>query len=146
MTTETIYGQIVAKANNYLAVPDGNGARRIIKSDIVRAYERTFASQCTIYCGVGISTPFRLYALIWQRSKQYDLDNSIKTLLDCLQSVGAITDGNLCMEIVARKGIDRVNPRVEFAIEEINKQLSLFDLRELYLQARGQNNINKTRK
>lgn len=146
MTTETIYGQIVAKANNYQAVPDGSGGRRIIKNAKIRAYERRFASQCAIYCGMGISTPFRLYAHIWQKDERCDLDNSIKTLLDCLQSVGAVTDDKLCVEIVAKKGIDKASPRVEFAIEEINKQLSLFDLRDLYLQARGQNNINMTRK
>ena len=30
---ETIFGQVVSKANNYQAVPDGKGGRRIIKSD-----------------------------------------------------------------------------------------------------------------
>lgn len=146
MTTETIYGQIVSKANNYLAVPDTEGGRRITKTKRLRDYERSFADQCKIYRGMGIASPFRLYAVVWQTSNLYDLDNSIKTLLDCLQSSGVFVNDNLCIEIIARKCIDPDNPRVEFAIEEINKQLSLFDLRELYLQARGQNNINKTRK
>ena len=34
---EVILGQIVAKSNNYQAVPDGAGGRRMIKSSRVRA-------------------------------------------------------------------------------------------------------------
>lgn len=137
MTTETIYGQIVSKANNYLAVPDTESGRRITKTKRLRDYERSFADQCKIYRGMGIASPFRLYAVVWQTSNLYDLDNSIKTLLDCLQSSGVFVNDNLCIEIIARKCIDPVNPRVEFAIEEINKQLSLFDLREYYCGKSG---------
>ena len=55
---------------------------------------------------------------------RYDLDNALKTICDCLQYVGAITDDNLCSKIVAEKSIDRRNPRVEFFI--IEEQLNLF--------------------
>ena len=128
--TETIIGQIIPKANNYLAVPDSDGGRRIIKNDAIRDYERSFCLQCIKYKDKRISSRFRLFAEIWQRSFRFDLDNSLKTLLDCLQYVGAITDDNLCVEIVARKRIDPVNPRVKFAIVEICEQKSLFDLHE----------------
>ncbi len=130
MMTETIYGQIIPKANNYLAVPDGQGERRIIKNDAVRSYEKNFCLQCVKYKGKMIGTRFRLFAEVWQKSFRFDLDNSLKTLLDCLQYVGAITDDNLCVEIVARKKIDPVNPRVKFAIEEIHVEQSLFDLHD----------------
>lgn len=114
---ETIRGQIIAKANNYLAVPDKTtGGRRIIKNDKVRAYERSFANQCRIYAGQKINRPFGLVVAIYYQRNVYDLDNSLKTLLDCLQYVGAITDDKLCTRIVADKLVDPYNPRVEFSI------------------------------
>lgn len=123
MEQETIFGQVVAKANNYMAVPDKEGGRRIIKSDSVRRYERNFAMQCRAYRGRKINSPFILHINVYQSSWRYDLDNSIKTVLDCLQMVGAITNDNLCTEIRARKGIDRTNPRVVFSIQETQPRL-----------------------
>lgn len=121
---ETILGQIVGKANHYQAVPDSNGGRRIIKDDAIRQYEKSFVRQCTIYKNRGINTPFTLIADVFFSSQRYDLDNSLKTLLDCLQYVKAITNDNLCSHIDARKHIDADNPRVEF--ELITQQLKLF--------------------
>lgn len=127
MEYETIYGQVVGKANNYITVPNKDGTRRIIKNERLRAYERTFAEQITIYKGRGIKDRFRLFLDVWQSSKVYDLDNSIKTILDCLQYGGAITDDNLCTEIHATKHVDRKNPRITFALEPITPQMELFN-------------------
>lgn len=124
---ETIYGQVVGKANNYQCVPDVKGGRRIIKNERLRAYERAFSQQITKYKDKGINEHFRLYLEIWQKSTVYDLDNSIKTILDCLQYAGAITDDNLCYEIKAAKHIDKRQPRIKFAIEAIHPQMSLFN-------------------
>ena len=57
---------------------------------------------------------------------RFDLDNTLKTILDCLQMVEAITNDSLCFEIHAEKRIDRRNPRVEFGMEEINEQKNIF--------------------
>lgn len=59
-------------------------------------------------------------------SVRFDLDNSLKTLLDCLQMVGAITDDKLCFQIEAEKNIDRYHPRIEFALLEVNEQKTIF--------------------
>ena len=123
MEIETIYGQVIGKANNYMVVPDGNG-KRLIKNEKIRAYERSFAKQCKIYANKRISSRFQLFVHIFNTSGRFDLDNALKTILDCLQYVGAITDDNLCTKIVAEKSIDRRNPRVEFMIVE--EQLNLF--------------------
>ena len=123
MDQETIFGQVIAKANNYLSVPDGKGERRIIKNESIRQYERSFFQQCRIYRNRRVSSPFILHATVFQSSWSYDLDNSVKTLLDCLQQVNAITNDNLCIEIRARKAIDRSNPRVVFRIEETQPRL-----------------------
>ena len=120
---ETIQGQVPSKSNSYLAVPDSAGGRRIIKNDQVRDYERSFAQQCTLYKGRNISRPFNLHAVVYESTWSYDLDNAFKAILDNLQYVGAITNDNLYVAINARKVIDRRNPRVVFAIEEIEPTL-----------------------
>lgn len=120
---ETIRGQVPSKSNSYLAVPDSAGGRRIIKSEKVRNYERNFARQCTVYRGRGISRPFKLHAVVYESTWSFDLDNAFKAILDNLQYMGAITNDNLCVGINARKAIDRNNPRVTFAIEELEPTL-----------------------
>lgn len=122
MEIETIHGQIIAKANHYQAVPGKGGAKRIIKDGKIRAYERSFR----IYRNRHISGRFRLFVRVWHSSVRFDLDNSLKTLLDCLQMVGAITDDKLCFQIEAEKRIDRYHPRIEFALLEVNEQKQLF--------------------
>lgn len=126
METETIYGQVIAKANHYQAVPGKFGAKRIIKDEKIRAYEKSFMQQCRVYRNKGISGRFRLFVRVYHSSVRFDLDNSLKTLLDCLQMVGAITDDKLCFQIQAEKIIDRYRPRIEFALLEVNEQKQLF--------------------
>lgn len=126
MEVEVIHGQIIAKANHYQAVPGKLGTKRIIKDEKIRTYERSFAQQCKIYRNRGISSRFRLFVRVFHSSVRFDLDNSLKTLLDCLQMVGAITDDKLCFQIEAEKKIDKYHPRIEFAILEVNEQKQLF--------------------
>lgn len=127
MDVEVIHGQIVAKANHYQAVPGRGGTKRIIKDEKIRTYERSFMQQCRIYRNRGISSRFRLFVRVFHSSVRFDLDNSLKTLLDCLQMAGAIRDDKLCFQIEAEKHIDRYHPRIEFAIQEVNEQKQLFD-------------------
>lgn len=122
MITEIIYGQIIAKANHYQAVPGTSGQKRIIKDKIIRAYERSFMEQCKTYRNKRISSRFRLFVRVWHSSERFDLDNSLKTLLDCLQMVGAIANDKLCYQIEAEKHLDKYHPRIEFAIMEVNEQ------------------------
>ena len=126
MEVEVIQGQIIAKANHYLAVLSKDGMKRIIKDEKIRAYERSFVEQCKTYRNRRITGRFRLFVRVFHSSIRFDLDNSLKTLLDCLQMVEAITDDKLCFQIEAEKRIDKYHPRVEFAILEVNEQKSLF--------------------
>lgn len=126
MLTETIYGQVVAKANHYQAVPGKNGEKRIIKDDVIRAYESSFCQQCAKYRHKRINQPMRIFLKVYFKHNNYDLDNAVKTILDCLQYCDAITNDNLVMDIHAQKFISAINPRVEFSIEEI--QPKLFEL------------------
>lgn len=126
MEIEVIHGQIIAKANHYQAVPGKFGAKRIIKDAKIRAYESSFMQQCRIYRNKGISSRFRLFVRVFHGSVRFDLDNSLKTLLDCLQMVGAIKDDKLCFQIEAEKKIDKHHPRIEFALLEVNEQKKMF--------------------
>lgn len=126
MEIEVIHGQIIAKANHYQAVPGKNGKKRIIKDEKIREYERLFITQCKTYKNRCISTRFRLFVRVFHSSVRFDLDNSLKTLLDCLQMVGAIEDDKLCFQIEAEKRIDKYHPRVEFALLELNEQKNIF--------------------
>lgn len=127
MEVEIIYGQIIAKANHYQAVPGKGGTKRIIKDEIIRTYEHSFMEQCKAYRNRRISSRFRLFVRVWHSSERFDLDNSLKTLLDCLQMVNAITDDKLCYQIEAEKHLDKYQPRIEFAILEVNEQKQLFN-------------------
>ena len=126
MEVEVIHGQIIAKANHYQAVPGKFGRKRIIKDEKIRAYESSFVEQCKVYRNRRISRRFRLFVRVFHSSVRFDLDNSLKTLLDCLQMVGAITDDNLCFQIEAEKKIDKYHPRIEFALLEVNEQKQIF--------------------
>lgn len=122
--TETIFGQVIAKANHYLVVPDAHThGKRLIKDEELRSYEKNFILQCKVYRDRLISRPFRLVIDVYQSSNRFDLDNSLKTILDLLQYVHAITDDNLCMKIEATKHIDRERPRVVYSLQEYEPSL-----------------------
>lgn len=123
MQYETILGQVVSKANNYQAVPDKEGGKRIIKSNAIRQYERAFLSQCKLYRNKNINRPFILHVDVFESSRVYDLDNALKTILDCLQYAKAISNDNLCIEIHAVKHLDRNNPRISYAIQELEPKI-----------------------
>lgn len=74
--------------------------------------------QCSLR-NADISSRFKLIVDVYFQSDRSDLDNMLKCTLDCLQAVKAIRNDRLCSEIVARKLIDKENPRVEFEIEEL---------------------------
>lgn len=123
MEYEVIRSQIISKSNGYQAVPDGQGGRRITKSAQVRAYEKEFARQCSIYRDRNISRPFILHLVVYESSWAYDLDGAFKVLLDMLQTVHAIKNDNLCVGIHAVKRIDRDNPRILYALQETEPTL-----------------------
>ena len=123
LTYETIQGQIPSKANCYQAVPDNQGGRRIIKNAAIRKYEVSFNRQCTIYRNKRIDKSFVLVVHVFESKLTYDLDNALKTLLDCLQYAEAITNDNLCVGIKAVKHLDRQNPRIVFALQQLEQSL-----------------------
>jgi Holliday junction resolvase RusA-like endonuclease len=63
-----------------------------------------------------IETEFKFIIDVYYNSRRPDLDNSFKVTLDMLQKVGMIKNDNKCIEIQARKLLDKENPRIEFQI------------------------------
>ena len=93
----------------------------LAKSDAMEVFEKKFYLQCG-YRNRNIKGFFELYADVYFQSNQPDLDNSLKGLLDCLQTCNAIANDRYCVKIVANKFIDKQNPRIEFTIVEVGKE------------------------
>lgn len=114
---QTIYGQPPSKSNSYKIITIGGGSR-LGKTTVLSNYEKSFFMQCGLR-GANISKRFRMDVDVYFASDRPDLDNSLKIVLDCLQSCKAIKNDRLCAEIHARKLIDKLNPRIEFALIEL---------------------------
>lgn len=116
--TITIAGQVPSKSNSYRIVTvAGHGS--LAKTDALKKYETAFYLQMGKYRDLGIKGLFEFYADVYYTSMSHDIDNAMKILLDCLQKGGAIKNDNRCTHIVARKFIDKKNPRVELKIIEL---------------------------
>lgn len=119
---QSITGNVPSKSNCYRIIILKNKDKSkqhgsLAKTQELRDYEKSFAYQCTGYKNKNIDVPFKIEANVYYDSRRPDLDNSLKVVLDCLQSVGAIKNDNLCDEIHVKKmKVDKQNPRIEFRL------------------------------
>lgn len=113
---QVIYADIPSKSNCYKIIVTA-GFHRLGKTKAVKDYENKFFMQCSLR-NACINGNFRIDVDCYNSSNRKDLDNSFKLLLDCLQQCKAIKNDRQCVEIHARKFVDKVNPRVEFQITE----------------------------
>lgn len=114
---QIIYGSIPSKSNSYKIVTlCGHGS--FAKQKVLKDYEKDFYKQCSLR-DKQISGFFKIDVDVYFANNRKDLDGSFKILLDCLQSCKAIINDRQCVEIHARKLIDKLNPRIEFIIEEV---------------------------
>lgn len=113
-----IYGQSPSKSNSYKIITL-NGHGSLAKTDAMKEYEKKFYLQCGAYRNKNIKGFFELYIDVYFQSNQPDLDNSLKVVLDCLQSCYAIKNDRNCVKIEANKFIDKINPRIEFTLVEV---------------------------
>jgi len=112
-----IYGSVPSKSNCYKIITlAGHGS--LAKTQAMKDFEKKFYLQCG-YRNKNINGFFELYADVYFQSNQPDLDNSLKGLLDCLQTCKAIKNDRNCVKIVANKFIDKNNPRIEFTLVEV---------------------------
>lgn len=120
-TKQTITGKIPSKSNCYKIITlKGHGS--LAKQKVLKEYEKSFYLQCGLR-NANIKGLFKLSADVYHENMRPDLDNAFKILLDCLQSCKAIQNDRQCVEINARKLVDKNNPRVEFVIEEVELKI-----------------------
>lgn len=130
---QVIYNNPPSKSNSYRIITI-NGHGSLAKTDALKKYEKDFYLQCGAYRNKKIKGFFELYIDVYFSSNRPDLDNCLKSTLDCLQTCKAITNDRNCVKIVANKFIDRIRPRLEFTLVEVkdieikdSKTLTLFD-------------------
>lgn len=116
--TQTILGNIPSKSNCYRVNPHTKG---LFKTKALTEYEKSFYLQCNVYRNQNIEGLFELHVDVYYPNQRADLDNSLKVLLDSLQACKAIPNDNKCVKIVAEKFLDKVKPRIEFTITQVNQ-------------------------
>lgn len=114
-----ITGTPVSKSNSYRIITI-NGHGSLTKTSAMKKYEETFLWQVGNIRDSEIDVPFEFYLDVYFPSKRSDLDGCFKCVLDCLQKAKVIKNDNNCCKIVARKFIDKENPRIEFRIVTID--------------------------
>lgn len=111
-----IKGNTPSKSNCYRIGRAGNRCM-MYKGKDLKCYEESFQSQLPQDMrGLMISTDFMLAVDVYYPTLKSDLDNSLKVILDCLQSAGVIKNDNKCLRIEANKFKDKENPRIEFEL------------------------------
>lgn len=117
MYSETILGKVPSKSNCYKIVRIGEHST-LAKSKQLKEYEKSFLLQCKCR-GIMLKQPFKLTADVYYENNRPDLDNAFKIVLDCLQACKVIENDRHCVEIQARKLVDKKNPRIELTLEEM---------------------------
>ncbi|WP_233564199.1 hypothetical protein [Bacteroides sp. AM16-24] len=123
MEIEVINGQIIAKANHYQAVPGRGDTKRIIKDEVIRAYERSFIAQCKTYRDRRISSRFRLFVKVWHSSPRFDLDNSLKTLLGEQGVVVNLSNDYSQLEKTVKESVGSLQKSFEKNLKQIRHEL-----------------------
>ena len=113
----TIQGKLPSKSNSYKIISFA-GHASLAKTKALKEYENAFYLQCQCR-GIDITGWFKIEIRVFHENNRPDLDNGLKILLDCLQSCKVIRNDRQCTEIHAYKFVDKNNPRVEMAIEEV---------------------------
>ena len=110
-----ITGNCPSKSNCYKVIKLGSKCS-LGKQKHLKSYENSFKLQMLQYKYELIETEFKFIIDVYYDSRRPDLDNALKVVLDCLQKAGAIKNDNKCIEIVAKKHLDKENPRIIFSI------------------------------
>ena len=113
-----IKGNCPSKSNQYKVIRLGNRCG-LGKQKKLESYENSFKIQMLDYKYDIIESEFKFVIDVYYDSRRPDLDNSLKVVLDCLQKAEVIKNDNKCLEIVAKKHLDKIDPRVEFIITPI---------------------------
>jgi Holliday junction resolvase RusA-like endonuclease len=112
-----IFGNIPSKSNSY-KIANIKGKAIMYKSKELKDYEKSFFIQLPPkFRGLKWNEYFKITVDVFYPSNRPDLDNSLKILLDCLQKLtNTIQNDNRCVEIHAKKAVDKKEPRIEFVL------------------------------
>ena len=113
-----IKGNTPSKSNCYKVIRLGNRCS-LGKQKHLKSYENSFKLQMLNYKYNLIESEFKFIIDVYYDSRRPDLDNSLKVVLDCLQKAEVIKNDNKCIEIIAKKYLDKIDPRIEFSIVPI---------------------------
>lgn len=113
-----IKGNTPSKSNCYKVIRLGNRCS-LGKQKHLKSYENSFKLQMLNYKYNLIESEFKFIIDVYYDSRRPDLDNSLKVVLDCLQKAEVIKNDNKCIEIIAKKHLDKIDPRIEFSIVPI---------------------------
>ena len=116
--TYIIKGNTPSKSNCYKVIRLGNRCS-LGKQKHLKSYENSFKLQMLNYKYNLIESEFKFIIDVYYDSRRPDLDNSLKVVLDCLQKAEVIKNDNKCIEIIAKKYLDKIDPRIEFSIVPI---------------------------
>lgn len=119
MYKATIKGNIPSKSNSYKIIRLGSRCS-LMKSKAMKAYEDSFYMQLPGELrGLMLTGLFEFEIDVYYPSMRSDIDGALKAALDCLQKTKTIKNDNKCVKIIARKFVDKENPRVEFTLTEL---------------------------
>tara|TARA_R100000541_G_scaffold14382_2_gene23825 strand:- start:898 stop:1254 length:357 start_codon:yes stop_codon:yes gene_type:complete len=110
-----VKGNCPSKSNCYKVIKIGYRCG-LGKQKKLQKYEDSFKLQMLNYEYKLIEGNFKFIIDVFYDSRRPDLDNSLKVVLDCLQKCNAIKNDNKCLEIIAKKHLDKEEPRIEFTI------------------------------
>ena len=110
-----VKGNCPSKSNCYKVIKIGHRCG-LGKQKKLQKYEDSFKLQMLNYEYKLIEGNFKFIIDVFYDSRRPDLDNSLKVVLDCLQKAQAIKNDNKCLEIIAKKHLDKEEPRIEFTI------------------------------
>jgi crossover junction endodeoxyribonuclease RusA len=96
--------------------------RRVGNKTLISADGRAYRTRCGVEAHLQGVEPLAgelaVRAVIFMARRGSDLDNRLKALLDSLNGVCWMDDGQVA-EIHVRRELDRTNPRVEMTVEPL---------------------------
>lgn len=114
---KTIFGKVPSKSNCYQII-NIRGRGSLAKSKALKEYEKSFYIQCAERNRM-LEGWLEFEVKVYYPSNRSDLDNSLKIILDCLQSCKVIQNDNKVVRILAEKYVDKDNPRIEYEINSV---------------------------
>jgi len=124
LTNITLIGRPITKKNHQQMVVAGNGRKFLIQSKAYRQYEKDCLKQLMyLYKGKTIEGQLSMKALYYMPTKaRPDLLNLLQATADIIEKAKVISnDKNIYSFNGSRiMGVDKLNPRVEILLEEVN--------------------------